>query len=117
MSKKINSTPKKDGFRMPGEFEPHAGCWMLWPERTDTWRLGAKSAQRAFAEVAIAISQFEPVTMGVSSGQFLNARKILPEDIRVVEISNNDAWIRDNGPTFVINDESSVRGVDWDFNA
>lgn len=117
MTKTINSTPRKDGYRMPGEFESHAGCWMLWPERPDTWRLGAKPAQSAFVEVATAISQFEPVTMGVSSGQFLNARNMLPDHIRVVEISNNDAWIRDCGPTFVINDEGGVRGVDWEFNA
>ncbi len=37
---------------MPGEFEPHAGCWMLWPERPDNWRLGGKPAQQAFAAVA-----------------------------------------------------------------
>ena len=46
----IDSTPKADGFRMPGEFEPHAGCWMIWPERPDNWRLGAKPAQHAFGE-------------------------------------------------------------------
>ena len=63
MSKRIDSTPRKDGFRMPGEFEPHAGCWMIWPERTDNWRLGAKPAQKAFKIVAEAIAQFEPVTI------------------------------------------------------
>lgn len=26
-------TPKRDGYRMPGEFEPHAGCILIWPER------------------------------------------------------------------------------------
>ena len=113
----IHSTPRKDGFRMPGEFEPHAGCWMLWPERPDNWRLGAKPAQRAFAAVAAAIAQFEPVTMGVSRDQFLNARRMLPSRVRVVEMSYNDAWMRDCGPTFVVNDEGEVRGVDWDFNA
>jgi agmatine deiminase len=113
----INSTPRKDGFRMPGEFEPHAGCWLLWPERPDTWRLGAKPAQRAFTAVAAAIAQFESVTMGVSRDQFLNARRILPSHIRVVEISYNDAWIRDCGPTCVVNDKGVVRGVDWNFNA
>jgi len=113
----INSTPRKDGFRMPGEFEPHAGCWMLWPERPDNWRLGAKPAQRAFATTAAAIAQFEPVTMGVSRGQFLNARQMLPAHVRVVEMSYDDSWIRDCGPTFVINDKGAVRGVDWDFNA
>jgi agmatine deiminase len=34
----LTTTPAADGFRMPGEFEPHAGTWMLWPCRPDTWR-------------------------------------------------------------------------------
>ena len=102
---------------MPGEFEAHAGCWMLWPERTDNWRLGAKPAQKAFSEVATAISQFEPVTMCVSAAQFANARRMLPMQVRVVEMSSNDAWMRDCGPTYVTNGKGSLRGVDWDFNA
>lgn len=113
----INSTPRKDGFRMPGEFEPHAGCWMVWPERSDNWRYGGKYAQRVFVEVATAISKFEPLTMCVSGAQYDNARSMLPDHIRVVEISNNDSWVRDSGPTFVKNDAGEVRGVDWRFNA
>ena len=65
MPRTLKSTPRRDGFRMPGEFEPHAGTWMLWPERTDNWRLGAKPAQEAFAAVASAIAAAEPVTVGV----------------------------------------------------
>jgi len=113
----ISSMPKNDGFHMPGEFEPHAGCWMLWPERPDNWRMGAKPAQAAFAEVAEAIARFEPVTMGVSRAQYLNARQGLSAAIRVVEISYDDSWIRDTGPTFVVNGEGIVRGVDWEFKA
>ena len=52
VSATLDSTPAADGFRMPGEFEPHAGCWMVWPERPDNWRLGAEPAQAAFAAVA-----------------------------------------------------------------
>jgi agmatine deiminase len=117
MIQTLDSTPIQDGFRMPGEFEPHTGCWMLWPERTDNWRNGAHPAQNAFAQVAEAISQFEPVTMGVSVGQFTNACNLLSPDVRIVEISSNDAWMRDCGPTFVVNDYGEVRGIDWDFNA
>lgn len=113
----IDSTPRKDGFRMPGEYEQHAGCWMVWPERSDNWRYGGKYAQRVFVEVATAISKFESVTMCVSAAQYDNARNMLPDNIRVVEISNNDSWVRDSGPTFVINDKGDVRGVDWRFNA
>jgi agmatine deiminase len=116
MSALIESTPRKDGFRMPGEFEPHAGTWMIWPERPDNWRNGAKPAQKAFVDVAIAISQFEPVTMCVSRAQFSNARGMLPANIRVVEMSNDDSWMRDCGPTFVVNGKEA-RAIDWDFNA
>ena len=117
MSKLLSGKPRQDGYRMPGEFEPHTQTWMLWPERTDNWRLGAKPAQATFTAVAKAIAEFEPVSMGVSAGQFLNARYQLPAEVRVVEMSCDDAWIRDCGPTFVVNDQGGVRGVDWDFNA
>ncbi len=117
MTRIIDSTPRADGFRMPGEFEPHRQVWMLWPQRPDNWRLGAKPAQRAWVEVATAISRFEPVTVGVNHDQFENARNMLPPEVRVVEISNNDAWMRDCGPTFVVNDKGDVRLVDWVFNA
>jgi agmatine deiminase len=111
------STPAADGFRMPGEFEPHSGCWMAWPERTDNWRLGAKPAQEAFAAVATTIAASEPVTMAVSDAQFENCRAMLPPEVRVVEVSTDDAWMRDTGPTFLVDGEGGRRGIDWRFNA
>ncbi len=117
MSLTLNTTPRADGFFMPAEFAPHAGTWMLWPQRPDNWRLGGKPAQKAFAAVATAIAQFESVTMGVNANQYSNARQMLPPHIRVVEISNNDSWMRDCGPTFIIDGKGSLRGIDWSFNA
>ena len=99
------STPKQDGFYMPGEFTPQEKVWMIWPERTDNWRLGAKPAQAAYADVARAISEFTQVTMLVSYSQYENCRARLPENIRVIEMSSNDAWCRDCGPSFLINDK------------
>ncbi len=117
MSSLIHSTPRADGFRMPAEWEAHAGCWMLWPQRRDTWRNGGKPAQHAFVEVARQISRFEPVTMGVNADQYENARAMLPSRARAVELSSNDAWMRDCGATFVVNDKGETRGIDWTFNA
>ncbi len=102
---------------MPAEFAPHAGTWMLWPQRPDNWRLGGKPAQKAFVAVAGAIAQFEPVTMGVNHSQYANARQMLPPKVRVLELSNNDSWMRDCGPTFVVDGQGGLRGVDWKFNA
>ena len=117
MARALTSTPRGDGFRMPGEFEPHLGCWMLWPERSDNWRNGAKPAQQAFAAVARATAEGEVVTVCVSRAQYAAARRTLPEHVRLVEMSSDDSWIRDCGPTFVVNAEGEVRGIDWKFNA
>ena len=117
MTRTLATTPAADGFWMPGEFEPHAGCWMLWPERPDNWREAARPAQHALAQVAAAIAQFEPVTVGVSAPQYQVARALLDERVRVVEMSHNDCWMRDVGPTFVVDTRGAVRGVDWHFNA
>ncbi len=102
---------------MPGEFEPHAGCWMLFPERQDVWRGQAKPAQAAFAAVATAIAEFEPVTVCATQAMWQTAREIMPDHIRVLELSSNDAWIRDCGPTFVKNAAGELLGIDWEFNA
>jgi agmatine deiminase len=117
MAGTLNSTPGADGFWMPAEFERHEGCWMLWPERADNWRAGAAPAQLAFSAVAAAIARFEAVTVGVSAAQYSKARAQLAPGVRVVELSSDDAWMRDVGPSFLINAAGELRGVDWGFNA
>ena len=113
----IGTTPKQDGYRMPGEFEPQDRIYMIWPKRPDNWRMGAKPAQEAYANVAKAISEFTPVTMLVDCNQYENARERLPENIRVVEMSSDDAWCRDVGPSFLIDAKGHRRACDWSFNA
>lgn len=121
----MNGTPALHGYLMPAEWEPHSQCWMGWPERPDNWRDDALHAQRVFAKVATAISKFEPVTVCASAAQWENARSQLPENIRVIEMSMNDSWFRDTGPTIVVNKSSAssvaqarkVAGIDWNFNS
>ena len=113
----LDSTPKADGFRMPGEFEPQSHVWMIWPERTDVWRDKAIPGQRAFVEVASAIAKFTPVTLLTSTAQLDNSRRQLPSHVNVLEMPSNDSWARDSGPSFVINDDGELRAVDWQFNA
>lgn len=111
------SIPDADGFIMPGEFARHTGAWMAWPERPDNWRNNARNAQQCYAAAAEAIAAFEPVTMCVSKKLWEQARATLSHRIRIVELSTDDAWLRDQGPTFVMDDAGVVRGIDWQFNA
>lgn len=113
----LSSTPLADGFFMPAEWAPHSGTWMIWPERPDNWRLGAKPAQATFARVAETIAETDPVTMCVSPAQYQNARRALSPAVRVVEMTTNDSWMRDSGPTCLVDGKGHVRGVDWVFNA
>jgi agmatine deiminase len=117
MTRSLKATPRIDGFYMPPEWATHTRTWMLWPERPDNWRENAGPAQKAFVEVAKAISQFEPLTMGANPSQVQNAHKMLPAKVNVAELPNNDAWMRDCGPTFVVNGKGDVRLVNWQFNA
>ena len=82
--KRLTTSPRHDGFRMPGEFEKHRGTYIIWPERPDNWRLGAKPAQEVFVKVASVIGKYEPCTMVVSRSQYSNARGLLPDYVRVV---------------------------------
>ncbi len=117
MTRTLASIPARDGFAMPAEFAPHAGCWLLWPERPDNWREAARPAQLAFAQVAATIARFEPVTVGVSTPHYAAARTLLPDAVRLVEMAHDDAWMRDVGPTCIVDRRGTVRGVDWRFNA
>lgn len=111
----VGSTPIADGFRMPGEFEPQEAIWLVWPE-TSEWRHRGKPAEKAITKLAQAISGDIPVRLAVSKAQASKVRSMMPSGVEVVEINAGTGWVRDDGPTFLINDKGDRRGVDWVFN-
>lgn len=118
MANVLNTTPKKDGFRLVAEWETQKQLWMIWPEHANNWHSGAKPAQRVWVDICTKISEFQPVTVIASCEQYKTARYMLPPQVRVIEMSINDSWARDSAPSFVINDKTGeVRGVDWGYNA
>ena len=103
---------------MPGEFEPHEGTLMIWPWRPGSWNYGAKAARAAFAEIAEAIAAYEQVYLFVRPQDKASAQELLSSDrIHLIEASTEDAWARDTGATFVVNDQGGRRGIQWEFNA
>ena len=102
---------------MPAKFEPHAGCWMLWPERPDNWREAARPAQHAFARWRRPSRSSSRSPWGSRARSTPSRARCCPQRVRVVEMAHDDSWMRDVGPTFVVNRRGAVRGVDWHFNA
>ena len=115
--KTLKSLPIDDGFRMPGEFEAHSGCILIWPFRGDSWAYGAVAVRKVFKELVCLISESEEVTVCAPPEEFDNARSYLPDTIKLVSVPLDDSWARDYAPTFVKNDAGSLRGINWQFNA
>lgn len=105
-------------WTMPPEWAPHARTWMAWPANPEVMAaLGAPEASyRAWAGVANAIARFEPVTMICKPGEAGTARGFLDDGVAVIEASLGDAWMRDIGPTFVVDESGALGAVDWTFN-
>jgi len=110
-------------WQMPAEWQPHERTWMAWP--TAGYTLGETAdeqlaARTAWANVANAVINFEPVTMVVNPGDQDIARKFLDPRVELIEAPLNDAWMRDIGPTFVKRTDpehlGQLGGVNWIFN-
>ena len=110
-------SPAADGFRMPAEWTRHARCWMAWPCREETFLNGLSAARRAYAEVAGAIAQYEPVTMLCPESEVVAASLACGKGVEVMPAPISDSWFRDNGPTFLVNDAGDQAAVHWRFNA
>lgn len=102
---------------MPAEWHPHSCCWMAWPRRTDYWPFAMSRAYTSCAAVAQAIARFEPVKMIASSKHIEAVRQWCGGSVEVISLPIDDIWLRDTGPTFVINGQGEIAGVAWQFNA
>ena len=113
------STPKADGFYMPAEYAPQDRVFMGWPNRPDTFAFGAVPAQRTYAGIANAISEFTPVVMCCNEADYDNCKAVFKDNERVtvMEMSINDAWFRDTGATFLVDGKGGKAATDWHFNA
>jgi len=117
-------TPRNRGFHMPAEWEPHECVWLSWPHNKNTFpRLTA--VEDAYYEFVRAIQTSERVELFVPSA--VAHRKIRVKlretgvDLSRVILHTtgfSDVWIRDYGPTFVINRAlKRTAMVRWNFNA
>lgn len=107
---------KKQKYHLVAEFAKQEESIILWPQRPDNWRNGGKPAQKVVVQIAEQIAKTQPVTVFVNQSQYQNARRSLSNRVRVIEMSSNDAWIRDYSP-FFISDGKEITAVDFVFNA
>ncbi|SFF15399.1 agmatine deiminase [Actinoplanes philippinensis] len=97
---------------MPAETEPHTCTWMAWPS---SGYADGDEARRAWASVALAVAEFEPVRLVVDPSAIRDATDWLGDAVEYFQAPLDDAWMRDIGPTFVVGPDG-LGAVDWVFN-
>jgi len=101
---------------MPPEWSPHAATWMGYPRAAYPGTgIHDDEARNAWSAVANAISEHELLHMLVHPEDQRHAEKTLAGAIARHEAIIDDAWLRDSGPTFVL-DAQLLTAIDWTFN-
>jgi len=113
-------TPDAVGARrVPAEWEPQAGTWLQWP---GPWEA---SYERAFAEMSAVIVRYQPLHVLYANDEIRRRAEAALRDagadpaspqVHWHAIENDSAWMRDNGPVYVIED-GALTIQDWGFDA
>jgi agmatine deiminase len=82
----------------------------LWEEHLD-------AAREDHLEVARAIARFEPVTMLADPQDVAEARGRCGDAVKVVAMPLDDSWLRDSGPTFLVDSAGARAAAAFTFNA
>jgi agmatine deiminase len=129
------ASPAERGFRLPPETREHEATWLAWPVATETWVAGLDPAREAYLAMVEAIHPGERVDLLAPPDR---AEAVLdrlrraglpadpaPEDapptatsgVRVHAVDYADGWLRDTGPTVLVDGEGDRLAVDWRFDA
>ena len=101
---------------MPPEWLAHDRCWLAWPCNKALWGEHLKAAREAYASVAKAIAETEPVTMVARADLVAEASLHCGAGVTVLPLDHDDSWMRDTGPTFVVASDGSLGGIDWRYD-
>ena len=103
-------------WHVSAEWERHSRCWMAWPSHAESWPGGAEAATAAHAELARTIAAFESVTMVCNPEDAVDASLACGAGIQVLPLETGGGWLRDTGPSFLVNETGGVAGVHWRFD-
>ncbi len=99
--------PNIDGFALSPEWAAHERCWMTWPG-TDS-----KALCEPIAELAKAISSFEPVSMIVAPEHVAEISLSTNPGITHLPFDHDNPWIKNYGPSFIDNAKGEIAGIAW----
>lgn len=123
-----NVVPAKLGYRMPAEWEPHAGTWFTWPRPEGiSFPDKYETVPPVYAELIKELVLVEDVNINVWDAKMedwvrglLSGLNTPLERVHFHHFPAYEPWCRDHGPTFLVRDHADGREravVDWGYNA
>ncbi len=118
----------EQALRVPAEWEPQAAIWLQWPQSFE------KTYEPAFAQMVAIMLAYEDVHILVHNtrtqsaaesalkdhgglGQAVIGGAESPQGFHITwhDVPNDSAWMRDNGPRYVVQD-GELRIQNWEFD-
>jgi agmatine deiminase len=119
----MTGTPRRAGYRMPAEWEPHEATWIAWPHNRQDWPGRFAPIPWVYAEIVRKLSRVERVRILVRDHALeRQARRVLLQvganldAVEFLQQPTNRVWTRDSGPLFVRNRRGEVALTWWRFN-
>lgn len=107
---------------MPAEWSPHAGTWLSWPHKRESWPGKFETVEPVVVQAVAALAAGETVQINVLDA--LHERHVrgllsgVSGTIRYHRFPTNDAWCRDHGAVFVTRaGHEPLAAVDFALNA
>jgi len=115
-------TPTILGYHMPAEWEPHEGTWLIWPHN-DTHEGSQLHLEHLWLGMTMALHKSEIVHIIVLDERRrehlvhqLRYYGLEESNIDVHIMPNDDVWVRDCGPIFLVNAIGELAVTTWNFN-
>lgn len=118
--------PSEHGYYFPAEWATHDATWLSWPHNQETWPGKMEKIWPAYLEFIKLLSENEKVKINVNSPEMakdayqkIGQHGAFLENIYFYLNATNDAWCRDHGPAFLLNDDPLKQKiiVNWGYNA
>jgi agmatine deiminase len=109
-------------FRLPAEWEPHAGTWIAWPHNREDWPGRFGPIPWVYAEIVKRLSSVEQVNILVDDPASNVLEEVEGVDwdcerVQLHEAQTDRVWTRDFAPTIVRVDDGQRTAIKWRFNA
>ena len=117
--------PNLKDFHFPAEWHPHTATWLSWPHKEASWPGKIGMIYPKYCEFIKVLTEGELVRINVGDEQLkafakqqLTAAGVDLTRVEFFDFVTNDAWCRDHGPAFLINETTKQKAIiDWGYNA